>query len=135
MFGNKKLKELLSKMESSLSSEKPMRIEFSGDQELEQVSGYFNQLINDLNQANLQASSAKDELSNQQSLSSQLEDMELAISQLGAIGEMGKKLASNLSLDVLLSDVFNLIASNFTVKEIELALLERWRSSKNLQYQ
>lgn len=101
-----------------------MRIEFSGDLELEQVSGYFNQLINDLNQANLQASNAKVELSNQQSLSSQLEDMELAISQLGAIGEMGKKLASNLSLDVLLSDVFNLIASNFTVKEIELALLK-----------
>ncbi|MDB2589158.1 hypothetical protein N9Y33_04725 [Bacteroidia bacterium] len=124
MFGNKKLKELLSKMESSLSSEKPMRIEFSGDQELEQVSGYFNQLINDLNQANLQASSAKDELSKQQSLSSQLEDMELAISQLGAIGEMGKKLASNLSLDVLLRDVFNLIASNFTIKEIELVILK-----------
>ena len=49
-------------MESSLSSEKPMRIEFSGDLELEQVSGYFNQLINDLNQANLQASNAKVEL-------------------------------------------------------------------------
>ena len=111
-------------MESSLSSEKPMRIEFSGDLELEQVSGYFNQLINDLNQANLQASSAKDELSKQQSLSSQLEDMELAISQLGAIGEMGKKLASNLSLDVLLRDVFNLIASNFTIKEIELVILK-----------
>ena len=101
-----------------------MRIEFSGDTELEQVSGYFNQLINDLSQTKRKAADVEDELSNQQSLSSQLEDMELAISQLGAIGEMGKKLASNLSLDVLLSDVFNLIASNFMVKEIELVLLK-----------
>lgn len=124
MFGNKKLKELLSKIETSLSAESPMRIEFSGDTELEQVSGYFNQLINDLSQIKRKAADVEDELSNQQSLSSQLEDMELAISQLGAIGEMGKKLASNLSLDVLLSDVFNLIASNFMVKEIELVLLK-----------
>ncbi|MGB1093885.1 MAG: adenylate/guanylate cyclase domain-containing protein [Bacteroidia bacterium] len=124
MFGNKKLKELLSKIETSLSAENPMRIEFSGDTELEQVSGYFNQLINDLSQTKRKAADVEDELSNQQSLSSQLEDMELAISQLGAIGEMGKKLASNLSLDVLLSDVFNLIASNFMVKEIELVLLK-----------
>ena len=124
MFGNKKLKELLSKIETSLSAENPMRIEFSGDTELEQVSGYFNQLINDLSQIKRKAADVEDELSNQQSLSSQLEDMELAISQLGAIGEMGKKLASNLSLDVLLSDVFNLIASNFMVKEIELVLLK-----------
>ena len=60
MFGNKKLKELLSKIETSLSAENPMRIEFSGDTELEQVSGYFNQLINDLSQTKRKAADVED---------------------------------------------------------------------------
>ena len=48
MFGNKKLKELLSKLENSLTAEYPTKIEFSGDTDLKQLSEYFNKLISDL---------------------------------------------------------------------------------------
>jgi class 3 adenylate cyclase len=124
MFGNKKVKELLTKIESSLSGEKPIRIEFSGDQELEVLTDYFNKLITQLNSAKEQIVEFQSELATKDEISSQVESMELAISQMGAIGEMGRKVASNLELDMLLKEVFNLIASNFRLKEIELALVK-----------
>lgn len=122
MFGNKKLKELLLKLESSLTEENPIRVEFSGDADLEQLSKYFNKLITDLNATRSELIKTQSSMSDQNEALSNLESMKLAVSQMGAIGDMGKKLASNLDLNVILNEVFKLIASNFSVKEIELAL-------------
>lgn len=122
MFGNKKLKELLSKLENSLTAEYPTKIEFSGDTDLKQLSEYFNKLISDLNEARSDLSKTQSNLSDQKDALNKIESMKLAVSQMGAIGDMGKKLASNLDLNAILNEVFEIIASNFSVREIELAL-------------
>lgn len=122
MFGNKKTQELISKINSSLQAGEPMKIEFSGDQNLEQIAQAFNKLISMNQKFSKENEFNKELIEKYKDSESKLGEIELAISQMGAVSEMGKKVASVLDREQLFQEVYKVVSSNFQITEMEIVI-------------